>query len=62
MGGKLEKYGKFEKQPSENIMKMWVLHMTQSTSAGERGKEIFRRLQRQFISHRTRLQYVYYCF
>lgn len=31
MGGELEKQGKFEKQPSENVMKMpvlWVLHMT----------------------------------
>lgn len=49
MGGELEKQGKFKKQPSENVMKMpvlWALHMTQSTIAGERKRNI------QFISHR----------
>lgn len=55
MGGELEKQGKFEKQPSENVMKMpmlWVLHMTQSTNAGERKRNIQTCSQRQFISHR----------
>lgn len=54
MGGKLEKQGKFENQPSENVMKMpmlWVLHMTQSTSAGEKGKEIFEHVYKDNLFH-----------
>lgn len=45
------KCSKFEKQPSENVMKMlilWVLHMTQSTNAGVRKRNIQTRLQRLF--------------
>lgn len=54
MGGELEKQGKSEKQPSENVMKMpmlWVLHMTQTTCAGEGGKELFKHVYKDNLFH-----------